>query len=381
MVEAKLAVARANIKEEARHNNKMSHDRDYVPEGPFYRNPNAFHRSYLEMEKTLKIYVYGEGDPPLFHYSKSLGILGIEGIIIHQIEISKFRTTDPEKANLFFIPLSVQSIATYAYVIHNRAWSPLQNIARDYIKLISTNYPYWNRTLGHDHFLLGCHDWTPTVSHGVPGLFENSIRVLCNANTSEGFKPATDVSMPEIYLPEGTTEGLIGGPPAAERSVLVFYAGGVHGYIRQVLMEQWQSKDPDVQVHEHLPQNMSYYGMFRKSKYCICPSGWEVASPRMVEAIYMGCVPVLLKEDYAKPFDDVFDWTTFAVDLGVDDIPKLKEILMGISHQKYVEMQRIGMRARRHFEVNFPPKRYDVFHMILHSIWLRRINVQLHDQD
>ncbi|GFQ04161.1 probable glycosyltransferase at3g07620 [Phtheirospermum japonicum] len=157
-VEASLAQARATI-QEAQINNETSYDPEYVPEGRFYRNAIAFHRSYLEMEKWFKIYVYEDGDPPLFHYSQSLGILGIEGILIHQIEISKFRTRDPEKAHVFFIPLSVQSIATYAYVIHNRAWSPLQDIARDYVKLISTKYPYWNRTLGHDHFILGCHDW------------------------------------------------------------------------------------------------------------------------------------------------------------------------------------------------------------------------------
>ncbi|KAG6433964.1 hypothetical protein SASPL_105583 [Salvia splendens] len=120
---------------------------------------------------------------------------------------------------------------------------------------------------------------------------------------------------------------------------------------------------------------MSYYdGMFRRSKYCICPSGWEVASPRMVEAIYMGCLPVLLKDHYAKPFDDVLDWTKFAVEVEVKEIAKLKKILMAVPR----EMQRNGVRVRRHFEVNFPPKRYDVFHMILHSAWLRRINVQLH---
>ncbi|KAG6437289.1 hypothetical protein SASPL_102203 [Salvia splendens] len=377
MVEASLAKARANI-HEARTNNESSYDADYIPHGPLYRNPNAFHRSYLEMEKTLKIYIYEEGDPPLYHYGNSLGILGIEGIILHQIEISSFRTTDPLRAHLFFLPISFQSISNYAYVVHNRAWYPLQNIARDYVNLISTRHPFWNRSLGRDHFIVGCHDWTPKISIGAENLYKNSIRVLCNANTSEGFKPGTDVSMPEIHLPEGTTDGLIGGPPAEERSVLVFYAGGIHGYIRQVLMEQWRNKDPEVQVHEYLPENMSYYGMFRRSKYCVCPSGWEVASPRMVEAIYMGCIPVLLKDHYAKPFDDVLEWTKFAVEVEVKEIANLKKILMAVPREQYLEMQRNGVRVRRHFEVNFPPKRYDVFHMILHSVWLRRINVQLH---
>ncbi|KAL0426475.1 UNVERIFIED_CONTAM: putative glycosyltransferase [Sesamum latifolium] len=332
--EASLARARARI-QEAQRSNQTSYDPDYVPSGPMYRNPNAFH--------------------------------------------SKFRTRDPGKAHVFFVPISAQSIANYAYVIHNRAWSPLQNIARDYVNLISTKYPYWNRTLGHDHFMLACHDWAPKISKGVPRLFKNSIRVLCNANTSEGFKPSVDVSMPEIYLPGGKMDGLIGGPPPSNRSVLVFYSGGVHGYIRQILMDQWKDKDPDIQIHEYLPRNMSYYDMFRKSKYCICPSGWEVASPRTVEALYTGCVPVLLKDHYAKPFDDVLDWSKFSVDIRVSQIAELKNVLMAIPEERYIEMQRIGVEVRRHFEVNSPPKRYDVFHMILHSIWLRRMNVQLHD--
>lgn len=138
------------------------------------------------MERLLKIYVYEDGDPPLFHYSRSQGILGIEGILMHQLEISKFRTRDPQKAHLYFIPLSVQSIANFAYTIHNRAWTPLQDIARDYIQLISTKYPYWNRTLGRDHFILGCHDWVSFLVRfrvyvcSVPHL----LSVICNFTDS-----------------------------------------------------------------------------------------------------------------------------------------------------------------------------------------------------
>ncbi|PHT36485.1 putative glycosyltransferase [Capsicum baccatum] len=334
----------------------------------------------MEMEKHFKIYVYEEGDPPVFHYSDSQGILGIEGILIHQIEIRKFRTNDPEKAHVNFLPFSVLSIVSYVYVVDSRAWSPMQNTAADYIDEISRKYPYWNRSLGSDHFMLACHDWAPTISFGVPYLYKNSIRVLCNANTSERFNPTKDVTLPEIYLPQGKMDGLIGGPSPSNRSVLVFYAGGIHGYIRQVLMEHWgKNDDPDVQIHEYLPENVSYYGMIRKSKFCICPSGYEVASPRMVEALYMGCVPVLLKDHYVAPFNDVLNWKSFAVEMNSTDTLNLKKILMSIPQQQYIIMQTRGLQVRRHFEVNFPPKRYDVFHMILHSIWLRRLNIQVHD--
>ncbi|GFP92336.1 probable glycosyltransferase at5g03795 [Phtheirospermum japonicum] len=113
--------------------------------------------------------------------------------------------------------------------------------------------------------------------------------------------------------------------------------------------------------------------MMRKSKYCIYPSGNEVASPRMVEALYTGCVPVLIKDHYAPPFSDVLNWKAFSV-----EIPNMKNILMGISSRQYIRMQRRGVTARRHFDVNLRPKRYDVFHMALHSIWLRRLNIRLH---
>ncbi|KAL0543713.1 hypothetical protein IC582_018817 [Cucumis melo] len=375
-IEAGLRRARAAIREAKFLN--QTQDPDFVPSGPMYWNSKAFHRSYLEMEKEMKIFVYEEGEPPLFHNGPCKSIYSTEGNFIHAIEMdSQFRTKDPNKAHVFFLPLSVAMLVRFVYVHDSHDFTPIRHTVIDYINVIGTKYPFWNRSLGADHFMLSCHDWGPEASKSVPNLYKNSIRVLCNANTSEGFNPSKDVSFPEINLQTGYLTGFLGGPSPSHRPILAFFAGGLHGPIRPILIQQWENQDQDIQVHQYLPKGVSYIDMMRKSKFCLCPSGYEVASPRIVEAIYTGCVPVLISDHYVPPFSDVINWKSFSVEVSVDEIPNLKTILTGISTRQYLRMYRRVVKVRRHFEVNSPPKRYDVYHMILHSVWLRRLNLRL----
>ncbi|GAA0152503.1 hypothetical protein Leryth_000930 [Lithospermum erythrorhizon] len=375
-LEARLGRARAAIR--AARNGNQTYDPDYMPVGPIYWNSNIFHRSYLEMEKQFKIYMYDEGEPPMFHNGPCKSIYAMEGNFIYHMETTQFRTRDPEKANMFFLSMSVTQMVHFIYDGGSHEWHPMRQVIRDYVHLVAGKYPYWNRSNGADHFMVACHDWGPELSKSVPELYKNSIRGLCNANTSEGFNPSKDVSFPEIHLPGGNTKGLIGGPSPSQRQYLAFFAGGLHGPVRPILLEHWEDKDEDVQVHKYLKKGVSYYGMMRNSKYCICPSGYEVASPRLVEALYTGCVPVLINDHYVPPFSDVLNWKAFSVEVPVKEIPNLKTILTGISSSQYVRLQRRGKQVRRHFEVNLPPQRYDVFHMILHSVWLRRLNLRIH---
>lgn len=88
----------------------------------------------------------------------------------------------------------------------------------------------------------------PRATRYVPQLYSTSIRVLCNANTSERFNPKKDASLPEINLKTGEIEGLTGGLPLSNRTVLAFFAGGAHGNIRLALLKHWMIKDEDVRV-------------------------------------------------------------------------------------------------------------------------------------
>ncbi|XWS43485.1 hypothetical protein CRYUN_Cryun16bG0108300 [Craigia yunnanensis] len=372
-LEAGLRRARAAIKEAM--NGSRLQDPDYSPDGPIYWNAKIFHRSYLEMEKQLKIFVYKEGEPPLFHDGPCMMIYTIEGQFINKMEMNKkFRTHNPEKAHVFFLPYSIARMRHFVNDLKS-----FGRIVLDYVNVIAAKHPHWNRSLGADHFMLACHDWGPATSFYVPELVKYSIRALCNANTSEGFNPRKDVSIPEISLRSSKLEGLIGGPSPSKRSILAFFAGGNHGLVRPILFEHWGKKDPDIQVHDYLPRGVSYYDLMRQSKYCLCPSGYEVASPRVVESLYNGCVPVLISKSYVPPFSDVLNWKMFSVTVSLEDIPNLKTILMSIPERRYRRMQKRVVQVRRHFELNSPPKRFDVFHMILHSIWLRRLNIRISD--
>ncbi|KAI3465551.1 hypothetical protein Pfo_022214 [Paulownia fortunei] len=343
------------------------------------------------MERLFKIYVYEEGELPIFHNGPCRSIYSTEGNFIYEMERGSFyQTNDPKEAHVFFLPFSVVVMVQYLYEPGSKDRDAIADTVSDYIQTISKRHPFWNLSLGADHFMLSCHDWVldlnlkgmltfqgPYSTKPVPNLFNNSIRVLCNANTSEGFNPQKDVSLPEINLKTGETMGLLGGSPPSQRSVLAFFAGRLHGHIRHLLLDHWKEKDSDVQVYDELPRNVSYETMLRSSRFCLCPSGYEVASPRVVEAIYAECVPVLISDGYVPPLGDVLKWEEFSLVIEVENIANVKKILMGIGEEKYLRMYEGVRQVQRHFVMNAPPKRFDLFHMIVHSIWLRRLNMRI----
>ncbi|KAI3988829.1 hypothetical protein MKX01_016400 [Papaver californicum] len=385
ILEEGLARARATIIQATRirvlnHNTTRKEDFKSISTGSIYRNPNAFCQSHIEMEKRLKVWTYKEGELPLVHEGPLNNIYSTEGQFIDEMEsgASQFSAQHPDQAHVFFLPFSVARLRRFVFKPEPSLPQDRLNLfVADYIRAISSRYPFWNRSAGADHFMVSCHDWGPNISIGRPELFKNFIRVLCNANTSEGFLPERDVSLPEVKLPFGQLTIPTLSVPPLKRSILAFFAGRIHGKIRKVLMKHWKDKDDEVQVYDYLPKSQSYAKKMGQSKFCLCPSGWEVASPRVVESIFAGCVPVIISTSYMPPFSDVLDWSQFSVTIPVQKIPMIKDMLKSISSSEYMNMQTRLKHVQRHFTLNRPSKRFDLIRMVLHSVWLRRLNVGL----
>ncbi|MQM16442.1 hypothetical protein Taro_049399, partial [Colocasia esculenta] len=344
---------------------------------PAFWNFSTFKRSYELMEKTLKVYIYREGQKPIFHRPVLDGIYASEGWFMKQIEENtKFVVKDPGKAHLFYMPFCSSALRFSLYVPGPHAKRHLLQYLNNYTHVISTKYPFWNRTGGADHFLVACHDWALYVTKG---RVRHCIRVLCDSDISEGFELGKDIPLPEAnVLTAQNPVRDIGGRDATRRRFLSFFAGKMHGHVRPILLKHWENKDPDIRILGRFSCGVqcktTSARYMKNSKYCICPSGYRAFSPRVVEAIRYECVPVIISDNYVPPFFDVLNWEAFSVRVAERDIAMLKDILLSIPKKKYISLQMGVRRVQKHFLLHTKPVKYDMFHMILHSVWFSRLS-------
>ncbi|KAL9324664.1 hypothetical protein ACSQ67_009521 [Phaseolus vulgaris] len=339
---------------------------------PAFLNVTKFSRSYELMERKLKVFIYREGPKPVFHQPKMRGIYASEGWFMKLMEGNKrFIVKDPRKAHLFYLPFSSQILR-----ITLPKQKQMEQYLEKYVDLIAGKYRFWNRTGGADHFLVACHDWASQITRQP---MKGCIRCLCNSNVAKGFQIGKDTTLPVTYIHSvmDPLRGFVGKPPS-ERSILAFFAGSMHGYLRPILLEHWENKEPDMKILGPMPRDLEgkklYMGYMNSSKYCICARGYEVHTPRIIEAIFSGCVPVIISDDYVPPFFEVLNWEAFSLFVRERDIPSLRDILLSIPEEKYLALHLGVKKVQQHFLWHKVPVKYDLFHMILHAIWNNRLS-------
>ena len=245
------------------------------------------------------------------------------------------------------------------------------------------------RRNGSDHFWVSAHD-------AGKGLGANADHRLlanghCVANSAEAsaadkqeatqFEPTRDVaSVPCVApLPSDTP------PPSTERPTLAFFAGTLRDGVRTRLADgiaAWRQGSAALAARpiQWLSSSMGkegYWRALRESVFCLCPAGHTVWSPRLIEAILAGCIPVVLADRYVLPLGCFADWSTFAVLVPEAEATSVPQRLAAFSSAAIDAMQGSLLRVRRYFAYASPSMAasrapiIDAFTLGMLELWLK----------
>ena len=210
----------------------------------------------------------------------------------------------------------------------------------------------WKATNGSRHFFVLTQDYGPCSMHGQllsPWLLAHHVIAVHGeldghhvhvgpAPDLPCFDSAKDISIPPpIMLHPPPTDP----PPhhAARRNLTLFFSGaGLLGKGKRegrwLLHKTWGDRwDPQMVVLRASTREQMLRGM-RHARFCPVFGGNSPWTTRLVEAIWNGCVPVIIST-WLPPFSRVLRWEQFSVRLNsLAEIPRLKAILQTHDHER-----------------------------------------------
>lgn len=86
-------------------------------------------------------------------------------------------------------------------------------------------------------------------------------------------------------------------------------------------------------------ESVDYQALMANSTFCLAPRGRRFGSFRFLEALSLGCIPVTLSNDWVKPFNDVIDWSSAAIDADERLLLQLPEMLRSFDRRKLERMR------------------------------------------
>lgn len=345
-----------------------------------YHSPHVFSLNYEEMMQKLQISVYSSPSDNKYVEHKHDGgsevnkeLSSTADFFFRSLARSKFLTRDPEQAQLFLLPVSIDAL--WIEVGPEKVAAEL----RRYVQKVRDDHPYWDRSLGADHFYLSCHAY-PHVNHrNFLELSKNAIQVACSPlRKNQHFFPHKDIVFPDYRPdnPKGTSDF---PPKAAQRTKLAYFSCPPEGdpTLASSIPEEWTS-DPDFLVEsDSTADSWSIQNKVAASKFCVIASSHDTSS--IIDYLRLGCVPVFISKFdlHDLAFQDILNWHAFSVVFaGATDISHLKDVLTDIPDTTYRRMQYLGHQAIKHLEWNTPPVAYDAFHLTLYELWVRRHSIK-----
>ena len=343
---------------------------------PSARRPLALRLRWLADDFGLKVYVYDL--PPRFNMDLvkveeepwrekcRSGIFAPEYTIHQALLDSTVRVLDPWVADVFYVPV-------YGACDYRDG----RKLVEQAVTHIQRQHHFFSRHQGRDHVFAATHDFgacfefhrDKAEEQGVVLAIRNSmiLSILGDTN-SVCFRADRDIVVPPmpakasfvVSIVKADEAAVITGAafPNTPRDINLFFQGRlswkvngfvVSGYshgVRRAIHSMY-AKDPWFHIIEG--SSDEYASLMLRAKFCLCPLGWALWSPRIAESILAGCVPVIIADTIRLPFDWELEWPSFSVKISEEDVRdgKLKSILMAIPDATLESKQQalVGVRA------------------------------------
>ncbi|KAF3454917.1 hypothetical protein FNV43_RR05365 [Rhamnella rubrinervis] len=308
----------------------------------------------------LKIYVYDL--PPKYNTDwlsneRCSNHLFASEVAIHEALLtSDTRTFDPYEADFFFVPVYVS--CNFSTVNGFPAIGHARPLLASAVQLISTEYPFWNRTHGSDHVFVASHDFGAcfhtmedvAIADGVAEFLKKSIILQTfGVRYNHPCQDVENVVIPPYISPASIRTTLEKSPENLRRDIFAFFRGkmevhpkNVSGrfYGRRVRTMIWRRYNGDRRFYLQRNRYAGYQSEIVRSVFCLCPLGWAPWSPRLVESVALGCVPVIIADGIRLPFPDAVNWPEISLTVAEKDVGKLGIILEHVAATNLTAIQR-----------------------------------------
>ncbi|KAM0897609.1 hypothetical protein ACQ4PT_022460 [Festuca glaucescens] len=246
-----------------------------------------------------------------------------------------------EEADLFLVPVYVSCNFSTPTGLPSLAHA--RGMLAEAVDLVHADMPYWNRSDGADHVFVASHDFGAcfhpmedvAIAAGIPEFLKRSI--LLQTFGVQGRHTCQEVDhvvIPPHVLPEVARE--LPEPEKAHRDIFAFFRGKMevhpknmsgHFYSKKVRTELLQLYGRNRKFYLKRKQYDGYRSEMARSLFCLCPLGWAPWSPRLVESVLLGCIPVIIADNIRLPFPDVLRWPDISLQVAERDLASLEAVL------------------------------------------------------
>ncbi|KAJ8551921.1 hypothetical protein K7X08_028364 [Anisodus acutangulus] len=307
----------------------------------------------------LKIYIYelpSRYNTDWLSNERCSNHLFASEVAIHRALLkSDVRTFDPYEADFFLIPVYVS--CNFSKVNGFPAIGHARKLISSAIELISLQFPYWNRSLGSDHVFVASHDFGScfhtledvAMADGVPEFLRNSIILQTfGVKYDHPCQRAEHVVIPPYVSPEGVRKTLATSDVNGRRDIFAFFRGKMEVHPKNVSGRYYSKKVRTVILQKYGNDRRFYLRRHRfagyqseilRSTFCLCPLGWAPWSPRLVESVVLGCVPVIIANGIDLPFSSAVPWSEISLTVPEKDVGKLGSILEHVASTNLSTLQ------------------------------------------